>query len=173
MRSRLFLVGPMGAGKTTVGRELARLRQMTFVDVDHEIERRTGVDIPYIFEKEGEPGFRQRECQLIDELTQLPDTVLATGGGAVMAAQNREHLGARGFVIYLYASVDSQWRRIRRSKHRPLLQTPEPKLRLQQLMEQRDPLYRQIADLIVPSRRQSAATLARYIDQELSTGAGL
>ena len=167
MRSSLFLVGPMGAGKTTVGRQLAGLRGMEFVDVDHAVEERTGVDIPFIFEKEGEAGFRQRESQLIDELTQRPGIVLATGGGAVMASENRDHLGARGFVIYLCASVEAQWRRVRRSTHRPLLSHPNPKGRLRELMEQRDPLYREIADLVVISRRQSARALAGQIDQQL------
>lgn len=157
----------MGAGKTTVGRHLARMRGMQFIDADHELEARTGVDIPYIFDKEGEPGFRDREEQLIDDLSQQSGIVLATGGGVVMRATNREHLKQRGRVIYLYTEVEQQWRRTRKSKNRPLLQQENPKKILKELMALRDPWYREIADLIVPSRAQSARALALQINQKL------
>lgn len=157
----------MGAGKTTVGRHLARMRGMQFIDADHELEARTGVDIPYIFDKEGEPGFRDREEQLIDDLSLQRGIVLATGGGVVMRAANREHLQQRGRVIYLYTEVEQQWRRTRKSKNRPLLQQENPKKILKELMALRDPWYREIAHLIVPSRAQSARALALQINQKL------
>lgn len=165
---RIFLVGPMGAGKTTIGRRLAKLRGMAFIDCDDHIQECTGVDIPYIFEKEGEPGFRQREEKAIDELTLLPNVVMATGGGAVLSDQNRKHLRSRGLVIYLEASVQQQWQRTRRSKHRPLLQTENPKAKLQALFDIRDPLYRQIADIILitdGNTRGLAKKLNKLVDQ--------
>jgi len=145
----LFLTGPMGAGKSTIGRQLSKQLDLPFHDSDHEIETRTGVDIPLIFELEGEAGFRKRECTVIDELTQLPDIVLATGGGAILDAQNREHLGNRGKVIYLHASVNQQLKRIRMDRNRPLLQTDDPRARLEELMATRDPLYRDIATIVI------------------------
>lgn len=140
---------------------------MQFIDADHELEARTGVDIPYIFDKEGEPGFRDREEQLIDDLSLQRGIVLATGGGVVMRAANREHLQQRGRVIYLYTEVEQQWRRTRKSKNRPLLQQENPKKILKELMALRDPWYREIAHLIVPSRAQSARALALQINQKL------
>jgi len=145
----LFLTGPMGAGKSTIGRQLSKQLDLPFHDSDHEIETRTGVDIPLIFELEGEAGFRKRECTVIDELTQLPDIVLATGGGAILDAQNREHLGNRGKVIYLHASVNQQLKRTRMDRNRPLLQTDDPRARLEELMATRDPLYRDIATIVI------------------------
>jgi shikimate kinase len=144
-----FLVGPMGAGKSTIGRQLARCLKLKFVDSDREIEIRTGVDIPLIFELEGESGFRKRERKIIDELTARPGIVLATGGGAVMDKLNRQHLASRGRVIYLYTSIEQQLQRTAHDRNRPLLQTANPKRKLQELMEIRDPLYRQIADWVV------------------------
>ncbi len=161
----------MGSGKTTVGRYLAQRRSLQFIDVDLELEERTGVDIPYIFEKEGESGFRAREEALLEELTQREGIVLATGGGAVMREANRRCLAARGLVIYLFTEVEQQWRRTRKSRNRPLLQEGNPKKKLKELMAIRDPLYRSIADLVIPSRAQSAKVLAARIDhavQELS-----
>jgi len=149
MSGSFFLVGPMGAGKSTIGRQLARSLNLVFVDSDREIETRTGVDIPLIFELEGETGFRKREREMIDELTRHPGIVLATGGGAVLAPLNRQNLASRGQVIYLHASVEQQLKRTAHDHNRPLLQTENPKLKLQELMETRDPLYREIADLIV------------------------
>ena len=145
----LFLVGPMGAGKSAVGRQLARLLHLEFVDSDDEIELRTGVDIPFIFEKEGETGFRKRETAVIDDLSRQEGIVLATGGGAIIDAQNRNHLGARGFVIYLHTSVDQQLTRTRKGRGRPLLQDDNPRAVLETLMAIREPLYREIADMTV------------------------
>ena len=145
----LFLVGPMGAGKSAVGRQLARLLHMDFVDSDEEIESRTGVDIPFIFEKEGETGFRTREAKVIDDLSARQGIVLATGGGAIHDAANRSRLGARGYVIYLHTSVAQQLDRTSRGRNRPLLENDDPRAVLESLMEVRDPLYREIADLVV------------------------
>jgi len=145
----IFLVGPMGAGKSAVGRQLARTLHLDFVDSDEEIESRTGVDIPFIFEKEGEAGFRKREAAVIGDLSLQEGIVLATGGGAILDPQNRNHLGARGFVIYLHTSVDQQLSRTRKGRDRPLLQTDDPRAVLEALMAVREPLYREIADMIV------------------------
>lgn len=156
----IFLVGPMGAGKTTIGRQLAKSLGLDFVDSDHEIENRTGVGIPLIFEVEGEEGFRRREREMIDELTRRGNIVLATGGGAVLDAANRAHLSARGQVVYLHASLEHLLKRTAKDRNRPLLQTDNPRARLQQILEQRDPLYREIADLVVETDRGGArATL--------------
>ncbi|MEW8208453.1 MAG: shikimate kinase AroK [Candidatus Thiodiazotropha taylori] len=145
----LFLIGPMGAGKTTVGRQLAEHFRKEFIDSDLEIQRRTGVDIPTIFEFEGEEGFRQREQEVIDELTQRDEVVLATGGGAVIREQNRKALSSRGLVIYLHCTVEQQFERTHRDKNRPLLQTDDPMAKLKSLMAERYPLYRQTADLLI------------------------
>ena len=145
----LFLTGPMGAGKSTIGRQLSKQLDLPFHDSDHEIEARTGVDIPLIFDLEGETGFRKRESVVIDELTQLPGIVLATGGGAILDPANREHLGNRGKVIYLHASVNQQLKRTRMDRNRPLLQTEDPRARLEELMAIRDPLYREIASVVI------------------------
>jgi shikimate kinase len=163
----LFLTGPMGAGKSTIGRQLSRQLKMPFHDSDHEIEQRTGVDIPPIFELEGEAGFRKRESAVIDELTRLPDIVLATGGGAILDPENRQHLSSRGQVIYLYASVNQQLKRTRRDRNRPLLQTADPRARLEELMAVRDPLYREIADMIVDTDGMHVRDVVRQIMQQL------
>ena len=149
MSGSFFLVGPMGAGKSTIGRQLARCLKLKFIDSDREIEIRTGVDIPLIFELEGESGFRKRERKVINELTAKPGIMLATGGGAVMDELNRQHLAARGRVIYLHTSVEQQLQRTAHDRNRPLLQTANPKQRLQELMAVRDPLYREIADWVI------------------------
>ena len=149
MSGSFFLVGPMGAGKSTIGRQLARCLKLKFIDSDREIEIRTGVDIPLIFELEGESGFRKRERKVIDELTARQGTILATGGGAVMDKLNRQRLVSRGQVIYLHTSVEQQLRRTAHDRNRPLLQTANPKQKLQELMELRDPLYREIADWVI------------------------
>ncbi|NNM52306.1 MAG: shikimate kinase AroK [Pseudomonadales bacterium] len=146
---RIFLVGPMGAGKSTIGRQLAELLDLDFLDTDQEIERRTGADIPWIFDVEGEQGFRDREESVIDLLTQRSQLVLATGGGAVMRHANREHLHGRGFVIYLCTTVDQQLERTARDRHRPLLQTSDPEKTLRDLQAIRDPLYREVAHAVV------------------------
>ncbi len=169
MTGNIFLVGLMGAGKTTVGRLLAKHLHKTFVDSDHEIERRTGVNIPLIFELEGEAGFRAREATVIDELTQMQDTVLATGGGAVLNPENREHLRQRGTVVYLRANVEDLWARTRHDRNRPLLQTPDPQARLRELYAQRDPLYREIAHITVDSGEQNVHTLVHKLEAKLKT----
>ena len=162
----------MGAGKTTVGRRLAAVRRMTFIDSDHEIEARTGVDIPYIFEKEGEAGFRLRERCVIHALTQRCDIVLATGGGAVLDPDNRHDLAARGLVVYLHASVEQQVQRTGRAQNRPLLhgRTRRREI-LQNLFAIRDPLYREIADLILDTDGRNAKLLVREIEQYLQRAA--
>lgn len=163
MHGNLFLVGPMGAGKTTIGRQLSETLQIPFVDSDHEIERRTGANIPWIFDVEGEEGFRFREESVIDSLTQRDGIVLATGGGAVTREINRRHLRERGTVIYLLTSVDLQMERTARDKNRPLLRTENPRARLQQLMEARDPLYREVAHIIVSTDGGSAREVTSRI----------
>lgn len=148
-----------GAGKTTLGRALSKRLGRPFHDSDHEVETRTGVRIPVIFEIEGEAGFRRREAEAIEQLTSLDGVVLATGGGAVLDPRNRDALRGRGFVIYLHGAPRELWRRTRYDKSRPLLQGTDPRLRLEQLYAVRDPLYRETADLVVETGRQSASVL--------------
>jgi shikimate kinase len=167
--TNIFLIGPMGAGKSTIGKQLAAMLKLDFVDSDSEIQRRTGVDIPTIFEFEGEEGFRRREQVVIDELSEQDHQVMATGGGAVTLADNRRNLASRGFVIYLHCSVDQQYERTSRDRNRPLLQTDDPRTRLEELMNVRDPLYRETADLVVSTEKRSAASVAREIFQALET----
>lgn len=157
----------MGAGKTTIGRQLADLLRWEFVDSDHEIEARTGADIPWIFDIEGEAGFRLREEQVIDALTQRRHIVLATGGGAVTREENRRHLHDRGTVVYLETPVERQLERTARDHNRPLLRTPDPRARLTELLSQRDPLYREVAHHIMPTERGSAREVAWHILQAL------
>jgi shikimate kinase len=166
--NKLFLIGPMGAGKSAVGRQLARMLHLDFVDSDDEIESRTGVDIPFIFEKEGEEGFRKREARVIDDLSQLEGIVLATGGGAVSNADSRNRLGARGFVIYLYTSVKQQLERTNRGRERPMLENGDRAEVLERLMAERDPLYREIADLVVNTDGRRVQTVAKEIQQALA-----
>ena len=158
-KQNIFLIGPMGAGKTTMGRQIAKRLHMDFEDSDHAIEAHTGADIPLIFEKEGEEGFRKREIAVIDELTQLKHLVLATGGGAILAEENRQHLKNRGIVIYLHSDIKYLIERTRHDKNRPLLQTPNPAAKLKELMTIREPLYRQTADIIVNTGQQSIKTV--------------
>ena len=169
MSGSFFLVGPMGAGKSTIGRQLARNLGLEFIDSDREIETRTGVDIPLIFELEGEDGFRHREQDIIDTLTQRQGIVLATGGGAVLSSTNRRHLASRGLVIYLHTSVNQQLQRTAHDRNRPLLQTDNPGQKLQQLMKERDPLYREIADLIIETDgcrvREVVGKIVRHIEE--------
>jgi len=167
MPSNIFLVGPMGAGKTTVGKKLAEQRGQRFIDSDHEIEARTGVDIPYIFEKEGEAGFRKRESCVIADLATYNDIVLATGGGAVLLPENRQALKARGFVVYLHASVAQQFTRVERSDNRPLLAHGDRRETLARLFAERDPLYREVADLVLDTDGKNAKQLARDIEVAL------
>jgi shikimate kinase len=163
----LYLVGMMGAGKTTVGRMLARRLKLRFVDSDQEIEARCGVKIPVIFEIEGEAGFRAREAQAIAELTRLDGIVLATGGGVVLAPESRRLLAARGTVVYLRATPEHLYERVRQDRNRPLLAAGNPLARLRELYRERDPLYRSIADLVVDTGRQSAQVLARGLLEKL------
>lgn len=157
----------MGAGKTTVGKLIARHLNRLFVDSDHEIENRTGVNIPLIFELEGEAGFRVREAAVIEELTGQKNIVLATGGGAILSQQNRENLRRNGTVIYLRAKVEDLWQRTRHDKNRPLLQTADPHAKLKALFAQRDPLYCEIADIVVDSGAQSVHALVNQIEERL------
>ncbi|MDX1482492.1 MAG: shikimate kinase AroK [Woeseiaceae bacterium] len=163
----VFLVGPMGAGKSAVGRRLARLLHLDFVDSDDEIEARTGVDIAFIFEKEGEAGFRRREAGVIEELTQRDGIVLATGGGAVIDPANRNALGARGIVIYLHTTVKQQLARTGRGRERPLLSNGDPATILEALLEERDPLYREIADHVVATDGRKVNAVADEIVDKL------
>ena len=162
----LYLVGMMGAGKTTVGRSLARRLKLRFFDSDQEIEARCGVKIPVIWEIEGEAGFRAREAQAIAELSVLDGIVLATGGGAVLAKENRALLSERGTVVYLRATPEHLYERVRQDRNRPLLATADPLARLRALYLERDPLYRSVADLVVDTGRQSVqALVGTLIDQ--------
>jgi shikimate kinase len=163
----IFLVGLMGAGKTTVGRQLAQHLRKQFIDADQEIVRRTGVPIGTIFEIEGEEGFRAREAQVLEGLSALEDVVLATGGGVVLRPENRARLRERGFVIYLRARPRDLHLRTRHDKARPLLQTGDPLARLEDLFAARDPLYREVADLVVDTGRQSVAALVGQLLQQL------
>jgi len=153
----------MGAGKTTMGRQIAKRLNMAFEDSDHAIEAHTGVDIPLIFEKEGEDGFRKREISIIDELTQQNNLVLATGGGAILAEENRQHLKNRGIVIYLHSDIKYLIDRTRHDKNRPLLQTADPAATLRELMIIREPLYRQTADIVINTGQQSIRTVINTI----------
>ena len=162
-RGNVFLVEPMGAGKTTIGRQLSELLRLEFVDSDHDIEARAGADIPWIFDVEGEEGFRVREEFVIDELTQRQGIVLATGGGVVLREANRRHLHDRGIVIYLLTPVTVQMERTSRDRNRPLLRTPDPRRRLAELMVLRDPLYRETAHIVMPTDGGSAREVATRI----------
>lgn len=161
--SKIFLIGPMGAGKSTIGRLLSKELHLTFKDSDREIEERTGADISWIFDVEGEEGFRRREADIIDQLTSEKKIVLATGGGVVINPQNRANLQKRGTVVYLETSVDQQFQRTRHDKNRPLLQQDNPRKKLQSLFEERDPLYRGIADLIVSTNEGDPKAVVQYI----------
>lgn len=164
----IYLVGPMGAGKTTVGRRIAELKGMHFVDSDHEVEKRTGVDIAFIFDMEGEDGFRKREREVIAELSEEPNTVMATGGGAILDDDTRNLLSARGVVVYLETTLEQQVARTRKGSTRPLLEgSDDVEATLTQLMETRDPLYRSIADIVVKTGDQQARRLAREIVEQL------
>ncbi|MBT4079215.1 MAG: shikimate kinase AroK [Gammaproteobacteria bacterium] len=155
IRQNIFLVGLMGAGKSTIGKRLAESLGKEFLDSDHEIEARTGVSTPTIFDIEGESGFRNRESNVIDELSQSKDIVLATGGGAILRPENRSHLAARGLVIYLCATAEQLHKRTRHDRNRPLLQNKDPLSTLQALLDERDPLYREVADLVVETDDRS------------------
>jgi shikimate kinase len=167
--SNLILVGMMGAGKTTVGRLLARRLKRPFYDSDQEIERRCGVRIPVIFDIEGEAGFRAREAQVIAEICALEGVVLATGGGAVLSEENRRRLAAGGTVVYLHARPGHLWLRVRHDRNRPLLATADPQKKLEELYAARDPLYRELADVVLDTGKQSVQTLVRDLLARLDT----
>ena len=164
---KIFLVGLMGAGKTTIGKQLAQMLGYTFLDSDHEIEAHTGASIPLIFELEGEQGFRERETKMIDRLSQQNNIVMATGGGAVLREENRRMLVARGIVVYLAASLDQLYNRTRRDKNRPLLQTGNPRDKLASLIEEREPLYKAVADITVDTGRGNIKSTANYIKKQI------
>lgn len=165
----IFLVGPMGAGKSTVGRQLAEALGYEFRDSDQEIQRRTGVDIPTIFEFEGEEGFRKRERDVVEELAQEDGIVLATGGGVVLTPENRQHLAARGFVIYLHCSPEQQFARTARDRSRPLIDTEDPQQRLRDIMAEREPIYRQVADMVVSTERRGTSSVVKEIRRRLDS----
>ena len=167
MARNIYLIGPMGVGKTTIGRALARQLGMEFVDCDREVEERTGATISLIFDIEGEEGFRERETRMLQELTRRHNTVLATGGGAILREENRLALRRSGIVVYLHTPVETQLRRTGGSKHRPLLQTDQPAEKLQQLMREREPIYRQEADLVMSSKNRSAHSVVRELVRKL------
>jgi len=168
-KKSIFLVGPMGSGKTAVGRQLAGRLGLPFADSDAQIESRTGVDIAYIFEREGEEGFRIRERDVIDELTSATGIVLATGGGAILLPINRERLAARGTVVFLDTTIEQQLQRTRRSRHRPLLATEDRRATLEELMRVREPLYRSIAKITVRTEGRAAGAVAGDIEKALGT----
>jgi len=166
-RMNVFLVGPMGSGKSAVGRQLAQRLALEFIDSDEEIEARTGVDIPYIFEREGEAGFRQREAEVIDAVTRRERVLVSTGGGAILDAGTRERLRARGRVVYLRTSVDQQLARTRRSNDRPLLNNDDPRGTLERLLEQRAPLYAEVAEIVVDTDGRKVKTVVDQICRQL------
>ena len=157
----------MGAGKTTIGRSLARRLELDFIDSDREIEARTGVSIPTVFEIEGEEGFRKREAQVIEDLSRLRGRVVATGGGVVLRQENRDRLRESGFVVYLNVPPSTLWERTRRDRNRPLLQVEDPLLRLKELYALRDPFYREVADLVVDGSRINAQGILQILVNEV------
>jgi len=171
-KGNIFLIGPMGSGKTAVGRHLARMLRFTFYDGDADIEARTGVDIAFIFEREGEAGFRVREKESIERLTRLDSIVLATGGGAVIEEDNRRVLAERGVVVYLATSIDQQLERTRHGRHRPLLYDTDPERKLHELMQRRTVLYAQIADITVSTDGRRVQLVAEEIHHELRRAQG-
>ena len=162
----------MGAGKSAVGRRLSRLLKRDFFDSDAEIEKRTGVDIPFIFEKEGEPGFREREKKMIEELSEAADAVIATGGGAILDPDNRECMAKTGFVVYLHATIEQQLARTKRTQHRPLLQVDDRESRIKSLDAERGPLYEGMADLTVQTDGRRVYAVARDVMSELDAKHG-
>jgi shikimate kinase len=165
--NNIFLIGPMGSGKSTIGRQLAKSLKRTFRDSDREIEERTGASISLIFEIEGEQGFRDRERRMIEELTRQENIVLATGGGAVLRSENRSYLMQRGFVIYLHAPIGQLYARTRKDRKRPLLQTADPRGKIIRLVEERDPIYRQVADLIIDTEHRTVRQVVNQIIRDL------
>lgn len=166
-KHNIYLVGMPGAGKTTIGRQLARRLQRTFIDADHEIEARTGVRIPLIFDIEGEQGFRDREARVIADLAGDSNLVVATGGGAVLRAENRVALKHSGTVVYLQAAPRLLFERTRLDPNRPLLQVANPMQKIEELYAQRDPLYREVADIVINSLGGSISHLVKQLEREL------
>ena len=163
----IFLIGLMGAGKTTIGRQIASELSLEFFDSDHEIEDRTGVTITHIFDIEGEDGFRKRETAMLDELTNKKGIVLATGGGAILKPENRQFLMSRGTTIYLYANIETLFERTSKDRNRPLLQIDNPRAKLEELFEIRDPLYRETADIIIDTGKDSVRLAIKEILEKL------
>jgi shikimate kinase len=166
-KESIFLVGPMGAGKSTVGKALAEKLHYQFIDSDHVIEERTGATIPMIFDIEGEAGFRAREAVVIDELSKQSEVVLATGGGVVETESNRQHLRSRGYVVYLQSSVESLIQRTKHDRNRPLLQTDNPAQVLRDLMEKREPWYIEMADLVIQTQQVPVYKVVKQIVESL------
>ncbi len=167
LSGNIILIGMMGSGKTTVGKLLAKALHKTFIDSDDEIQRRTGVTVPHIFDVEGEAGFRLRETAALEDLLQRRDIVLATGGGAPLNQQNRERIQDGGIVIYLKSGVHDLWQRTRHDQNRPLLQTADPRAKLQALYEERDPLYAGIADIVIHTGKQNVQVLLAKLQARL------
>lgn len=159
----IFLIGPMGAGKSTIGRLLARSMSVDFVDSDREIERKTGVSIPLIFEYEGEDGFRRREAEVISKITETEGIVLATGGGSILLPENQHRLKERGFVVYLHCPVEKQLERTQKDLNRPLLRTQDPRKRLMELFKFREPIYRKVADFVIDTGLASSRSIVYQI----------
>ncbi len=171
-QGNVILVGPMGAGKTTIGKHLARLFNKQFLDLDHEIETRCGADIPWIFDVEGEQGFRQRETALLGELLKNNNIVLATGGGVVVSADNRRLLSANGYVVYLAVGIEDLYERTRQDTRRPLLQVADRRKAIERILQERDPLYREVADLVFYSQKQSPAQVAEELADKITLAPG-
>lgn len=167
-KRNIFLIGPMGAGKSTIGRHLADELHLEFYDSDQEIEKRTGADIAWIFDLEGEDGFRAREESVINDLTDKQGIVLATGGGSVVSKAVRNRLSARGIVVYLQTTIDKQVARTQRDKRRPLLQNDDPEAVLRKLAEERNPMYEDAADYVVDTDEQSARAVANQIIEKIN-----
>jgi shikimate kinase len=165
--TNVYLIGPMGSGKTSIGQRLARRLGLEFVDCDHELEKHTGASVSLIFDVEGEEGFRLRETRMLEALTARRGVLVATGGGAVLRRENRILLKSSGLVVYLRTSVAQQLRRLGRDKSRPLLQTPDRRQKLKQLAEQRDPLYEELADIVIPARNRSLDAAANELAQAI------
>ncbi|GMR19495.1 MAG: shikimate kinase AroK [Gammaproteobacteria bacterium] len=168
MMNNIFLIGPMGAGKSTIGRHLATLFKKDFVDVDQELVKRTGADISLIFDVEGESGFRKRESAMIKELTGRDNIVLATGGGAILAEENRKLLRSRGYVVYLQADIDTLLERTQKDKSRPLLQNVDRRKTFEEMMAFREPLYIQESDIIIRTDQRPPATVAKEVAEKIS-----
>ncbi|EKE80877.1 shikimate kinase AroK [Idiomarina xiamenensis] len=167
-KRNIFLVGPMGAGKSTIGRQIARQLHLEFFDSDTEIERRTGAEISWVFELEGEEGFRAREEKVIEELTEKTGIVLATGGGSILSKESRNRLSARGIVVYLQTTIDKQLARTQRDKRRPLIaEADDPRQVLEDLADEREALYEEIADITVRTDEQSAKIVVNEIIDQL------